>query len=130
MASQTTYFDAGNAAVWAKRLAAEDWSWVTWKFVMGGAALVFLWFFLILTLIMLIVPNTRRMITFNNGHFDVKTFISALFFTWLSGTFAHAAMFGSGPYSYWIHQLVGDTTFESIADWSFRYLTLLGVLFS
>jgi hypothetical protein len=127
---RTTYFDAGDVVLWSKRLAVEDWSWVTWKFLLGGTAVVFLWVLLMITLVSLFLPSTRRKIEYlSNIQVSGGTFCSAIFFTWLAGTFAHGAIFG-GPYGFWLHQWLGANTFEAIADWTFRYLTLLGVIFS
>jgi hypothetical protein len=128
---KTTYFDEGDVALWSKRLAAEDWSWVTWKFLLGDTALVILWALLMLTLIMLILPKSRKQLAYSaNIQVSGGTFCSAFIFTWLAGTFAHGAIFGGGPFGYWLHQLLGANRFETIADWSFRYLTFLGILFS
>lgn len=131
MSSPTTYFDAGDVALWSKRLAAEDWSWVTWKFLIGDSAFIILWMVLMFTLIALFLPHTRRKIAYSsNIQVSGGTICSAFIFTWLAGTFAHTAIFGSGPFGYWLHQLLGANRFEEVADWSYRYLTFLGVLFS
>jgi hypothetical protein len=130
MASPTTYFDAGDVALWSKRLAAEDWSWVTWKFLLGSSAVIILWVLLMITLVSLFLPKTRRKIEHQaNFHVSGGTICSAFFFTWLAGDFAHSAIFG-GPFGFWLHQMLGANTFEAAADWCFRYLTVLGLLFA
>lgn len=48
---KTTYLEYGEIVVWAKRLAAEDWSRLTWKHLIGDAELLLLWAIFLITLV-------------------------------------------------------------------------------
>ena len=114
---------------WSQRLAADDWAWVTWKWLLGDTALVFIWLVFVIALIQMILPKSRRRMSRLTGrNIEGGTIFTGVVFTWLAGTFAHAAVFGAGPYGYWLQSWLGETKFQNVSEWVFTYLTLFGPL--
>lgn len=130
MADPKISVSSSELSKWGERLAAEDWSWLTWKYILGDAALIALWFVFILVLISLLIPSYRKKLgAASRVNVSGGTIFSAFVITWIIGAFGQGALFGPGPYSYWLHQLLGPDLFVSISDWTFRYLTIVGLLF-
>ncbi|MFA0809391.1 hypothetical protein [Microbulbifer epialgicus] len=131
MANPEITLSASDLSKWADKLAAEDWSFSTWKYLLGDAALIGLWGIFLVTLIALLLPHSRKRLAIGSRmNINLGTIFSAFIITWIVGIFGHGAMFGPGPYSYWLYQFLGADLFTSLSDWSFRYMTLLGLLFS
>lgn len=120
---------SSEMAKWGQRLAADDWAWVTWKWLLGDTALILLWLLFVFALIQMIVPWSRRRIVAMTGRsVDGRSIFAGVVVTWLAGTFAHAALFGSGPYGYWLQSWLGESTFQHFGSWTYTYLTLFGPL--
>lgn len=131
MADPKITLSAADISKWSERLAAEDWSWLTWKYLLGDAALILLWLAFLTTLISILLPKSRkRLAVATRVNVNGGTIFSAFIFTWIAGIFGWSAMFGAGPYGYWLHQLLGADLFASVSEWTFRYMTLAGLLFS
>ena len=131
MADLTMALSQADMSKWAGRLAADDWSWVTWKFFLGDTLLLILWLIFMFTFVSMIIPNLRRKLV-NSSKLPVNgsTIFSAFIITWLIAQFTHGAIFGAGPYGYWLQSWLGVNTFNDLANWTHQYLTLFGFLFS
>ena len=130
MADPQITISSSELSKWGERLAAEDWSWLTWKYILGDAAFIALWFLFFSVLIALFIPSCRKKLgAASRVNVSGGTMFSAFVFTWIVGIFGQGALFGPGPYAYWLHQILGPESFEAISDWTFRYLTLVGLLF-
>jgi len=116
---------------WADRLAAEDWAWVTWKYFLGESVLILLWLVFVCTLVNMIIPGTRRkLVQATKIPVTGSTIFAAFVCTWLMADLTHGAIFGGGPYGYWLQTWLGSVTFSAVADWTNRWMTLLGFVFS
>jgi len=131
MADLTMALSQADMSKWAGRLAADDWSWVTWKYFLGDSILLLLWLVFMFTLVSMIVPGLRRKLV-NSSKLPVNgsVIFSGFICTWLIADLAHGAIFGPGPYGYWLQSWLGDVTFSEVADWTNRRMTLLGLVFS
>jgi hypothetical protein len=116
---------------WGSRLAAEDWTWVTWKYLLGETALFALWLIFMYTLVSMVVPSLKRQLVYTTGlPVNGSVLFSAFIITWLIATLTHGAIFGAGPYGYWLQSWLGENSFNDLANWTHQYLTLFGVLFT
>ncbi|WP_162926481.1 hypothetical protein [Teredinibacter purpureus] len=112
---------------WAQRLAAEDWTWITWKWLLGNSALIVIWLVFVLAVVQMLLPKSRQRLSRVTGrNVDGSTIFTGIVFTWLAGTFSHGAIFGSGPYGYWLQNWLGESTFQYVAEWTYTYFTLFG----
>jgi len=114
---------------WGERVTASDWSWSTWKWFLGDTFLILIWVLFMLTFFSMLIPRTRKRIVLATGRaIKGSSYFGAFIFTWTAALLAHPAIFGPGPYSYWIYQLLGPSSFASVEDWTFRYMTLFGLV--
>ncbi|WP_444997919.1 hypothetical protein [Aliikangiella sp. IMCC44359] len=114
---------------WGNRLSASDWSWATWKYLLLDTGLILLWLAFFTVFILMLLPKTKKKLELASGYkFATGQWFYAFICTWTAGLFAHPAIFGSGPYGYWLHQLIGPSAFANCSDWTFRYMTLLGLI--
>lgn len=118
---------SSEMAKWGQRLAADDWAWVTWKWLLGNSALILIWIVFVVALLQLLHPRSRQRVARYTGRtVDGSSVFTGVVLTWLAGTFAHGALFGAGPYGYWLQTWLGESTFQDVAEWTYTYLTLFG----
>jgi len=120
---------ATELSKWGDRLAASDWSWVTWKYFLLSTGSILLWLIFLFVFISMFMPTMRKRYSKLGGYtFSGGSFVTAFICTWLVATITHGAVFSAGPYSYWLQTWVGADSFVAIEQWSFKYLTLLGLI--
>lgn len=112
-----------DMALWGSRLAADDWAWVTWKYLLGTTALVALWALFMFVFISILLPNRFLNMPKNTSVF------AAFIMTWLVAIMAHGAVFGAGPYGYVLQSSLGGL-YSPIEAWTFKWMTLLGLISS
>ena len=131
MADSKISLSAAEISKWGQRLAADDWAWVTWKYLLGDTLFVLLWLIFAFVFLSLFFPTSRKRLVISTGiNVSGGTMFSAFLFTWLVASLCHSALFAPGPYAYWLHSLLGPECFSYIGDWTFKYMTLLGLIFN
>lgn len=117
-------------SLWAGRLAMDDWAWPVWKSMLMGGGLIALWLiFLGLALVGLIPALRRRWLRVTGlsvtpGHSMGLFFCSAMTFS-----LTHAVLFSVGVFAYWLNSLIPANTLESMSEFSYKWLSVVGWLF-
>lgn len=116
--------------LWAGRLAADDWSWTVWKSLFFSGGLIALWLLFLFFTVVGVIPRLRRWwcgitgLSISPGHGLASFLCSALTFS-----LTHSVIFSVGVIAYWLNSVIPAYTMESLSEFSFKWLSVVGWFF-